>query len=353
MTGLTMAARRPWLLLVPLALDLLLWLAPRLSIAGLVQRFWRGWETLVRATYAPGQLDVMADMLKTLQEGMTMLGAQVNLLDVLAGSWLGPPSAIAVAQTTRLNFISELVLAPVGLVPAPARLAAAPWQSVAIEVRSLPVALFLVVAFWLIAQVVAALWLRWLAAGLPRPRPLPGAGEAAGADAANGVAQVAQLIGFCLFLGVILFVLRLPLGAAIALLLLSNSALAGLIFALVEGATLWITLWLLLSLYFTSEGLLFERQPVWRSMLQGAAMLRGNVTATLGLVGLINLLLVGFRAVWGIIGQTPAGGLLAIVGNAYLATAMVLAVFVHYGALREQWAVALEKQQAQKSQAEK
>lgn len=353
MTGLTMAARRPWLLLVPLALDLLLWLAPRLSIAGLVQRFLRGWEALVRATYSPGQLDAMADMLRMIQEGMTTLGAQVNLLDVLAGSWLGPPSAVAVAQTTRLNFISELVLAPVGLVPASARLVVAPWQSAAIEVGSLPIVLLLVVAFWLIAQVVAVLWLRWLAAGLPRPRPLPGDGAAAGADAPSGIAQAAQLAGFCLFLGVMLFLLRLPLGAAIVLLLLSNSALTGLIFALVGGVTLWMTLWMLLSLYFTSEGVLFDRQSVWRSMLQGAAMLRGNVTATLGLVGLVNLLLVGFRAVWGIIGQTPTGGLLAIVGNAYLATAMVLAVFAHYGAMREQWAAALEKQQAQKSQAEK
>lgn len=166
-TGLTTAARRPWLLIVPFALDLLLWLAPRLSIANLVQRFLRGWETLVRATYSPSQLEVMADMLKMVREGMTALGAQVNLLDVLAGSWLGPPSAIAINQATRLNFLSELILAPVGLMPQPVTIAVAPWQAAAVEVRSLPVVLGLLAVFWLIAQIAAALWLRWAAASLP------------------------------------------------------------------------------------------------------------------------------------------------------------------------------------------
>jgi hypothetical protein len=92
-----------------------------------------------------------------------------------------------------------------------------------------------------------------------------------------------------------------------------------------------------LSLYFTGEGLMAERQPVWRSMLQGAAMMRGNVLATLGLVALINLLLVGFRSVWGIVGQSPAGAMFAIAGNAYLATAMLLAVFTFYRGLRQYW----------------
>ena len=353
-TGLGTAARRPWLLIVPFTIDLLLWLAPKVSIATLMQRLLRGWETLVRATYSASQLEVMAEMLETVREGMTRLGAQVNLLDTLAGSWLGPPSAVAMDQVSRLNFISELLLAPVGLIPESVKLAAAPWQAPPIEAQSFLVVLLLIAALWLVAQVVAVCWLRWVASAVLRPAeatppatPATPVAPAAG-DWTQGVIQVIQLIGFCLFLGILMFALRLPLGAAVVLLLLSGSPLTGFMFALVAGVTLWITLWMLLSLYFTSEGLLFERQPVWRSMLQGATMMRGNITATLGLISLINLLLVGFRAVWGIIGQTPAGGLVALAGNAYLATAMLLAVFTYYGGLRKQWLAAVEKQQAGK-----
>jgi hypothetical protein len=350
-TGLVTAARRPWLLIVPFTIDLLLWLAPKISIAALMQRLLRGWETLVRATYSASQLEVMAEMLETVREGMTKLGAQVNLLDTLAGSWLGPPSAVAMDQVSRLNFISELLLAPVGLVPQPVKLAAAPWQAPPIEAQSFLTVMLLIAVLWVVAQVVAVCWLRWIASAVLRPAeattPATPVAPAAGGWT-QGAMQVIQLIGFCLFLGILMFALRLPLGAAVVLLLLSGSPLTGLMFALVAGVTLWITLWMLLSLYFTSEGLLFERQPVWRSMLQGATMMRGNITATLGLISLINLLLVGFRAVWSIIGQTPAGGLVALAGNAYLATAMLLAVFTYYGGLRKQWLAAVEKQQAGK-----
>ncbi len=344
-TGLTVAGRRPWLWLVPVGVDLLLWLVPRFSIAGLVARFLRGWEMLVRAAYTPGQVEAMSDMLRLVNEGMTMLAAQVNLLDLLAGSWFSPPSAFAAGQATRLNFISELILAPVGLFPQPLKLVAAPWQITPIEVRSLLTAMLLAIAAWLVAQVLAVIWLRTAAAALPRP-----VGQEGG-SVRQGIHQVIQLTGFCVFLGMMLFALRLPMGAAVALLLLSGSALAGLVFAVVGGITLWVMLWLLLSLYFTGEGLLFERQPVWRSMLQGAALMRGNAMATLGLVALVNLLLVGFRAVWGLIGQTPVGVVIAILGNAYLATAMLLAIFTYYGGLRERWLAAQQKILATQQQA--
>lgn len=345
-TGLVTAARRPWLMIVPFAIDLLLWSAPKVSIAALMQRLLRGWEALVRATYSASQLDLMAEMIGTVREGVTALGAQVNLLDMLVGSWLGPSSAVALDRVSRLNFISELILAPVGLIPEPARVAVAPWQPAAIEARSFLSVMLLVVVLWLAAQVIAVCWLRWAAVALPRSSEstAPTAPPAGGWK--QGAAQVVQLTGYCLFLGVLIFVLRLPLGAAAVLLLLSGSSLAGLVFALVGGVTLWITLWMLLSLYFTSEGLIFERQPVWRAMLQGAAMMRGNITSSLGLISLVNLLLVGFRAVWGIIGQTPAGGVIALAGNAYLTTAMLLAIFIYYGGLHKQWLAAQSKAQA-------
>ncbi|MEJ5198631.1 MAG: hypothetical protein WHX53_06885, partial [Anaerolineae bacterium] len=309
---MSQAARRPWLWLVPLAVDLLLWLAPKLSIADLTRRFLQGWEALVRATYTPRQLELMSDMLRTIREGTTILSGQINLLETLAASWLGPPSAIAGGQITRFTFISELILAPVGLAPRLPQIHPAGWQLAAIEVRSLWAAMLIVVALWVAAQVIAVLWLRWAAAAIVMEpiNAVPAAEDCRG----SFLAQAVQLVGFCLFLGILLFMLRLPLGAALLLLLLSGSPLAGALFAVVGGVTLWITLWMLLSLYFTSEGLLCERQPVWRSMLQGAAMMRGRVLATAGLIALINLLLVGFRAVWGIIGQHWAGAVLAMLG---------------------------------------
>ena len=51
-------------------------------------------------------------------------------------------------------------------------------------------------------------------------------------------------------------------------------------------------------------------------------------------MALINLILLGFRAVWGLLGQTPIGAIAAIVGNGYLVTAMLFAVYAFYVELR-------------------
>lgn len=328
-----------------MAIDLLLWLAPPLSVNTLAQRFLQAWEGLVRTAYTQSQLDLMSDMLEAVREGVTLLGQQINLLDVLAGSWFSPASLIAGEQVTRFNFLSELILAPAGLVlpirnPVPATAQGSP-----IEIQGLWAIILIVSLFWLVAQVISVFWMRWAAQGMNAPgtagtsRPANPAGQGATGQGWQVLPmQIGQLVAFALVLGVLVFLLRLPLAFALALLLMSGSAIAAAIFALIGGVTLWIMLWLLVSLYFTSEGLMFERQPLWRSMLQGVAMMRGNVLATLALVALINLLLVGFRVVWGIAGSTPVGSLVAIAGNAYLATAMLLAVFSYYSGLRSFWA---------------
>ena len=129
----------------------------------------------------------------------------------------------------------------------------------------------------------------------------------------------------------------MPLGLAATLLFLSGSPVAGLLFALVGGITLWLLLWMLTSLFFVSETILLDHQPLWRGLLQSITLVRLNGLPTMGLVLAINLLMLGFRAVWGLIGSTPFGAIVAIMGNAYLATAMLLAVFAYYENLRSRW----------------
>jgi hypothetical protein len=66
--GLTTVARRPWLIVVPVAIDLVLWLAPRLSINSLALKFFAVWEALVRAAYTPTQMASMGDMIDAVRE---------------------------------------------------------------------------------------------------------------------------------------------------------------------------------------------------------------------------------------------------------------------------------------------
>ena len=71
--------------------------------------------------------------------------------------------------------------------------------------------------------------------------------------------------------------------------------------------------------------------------MQSLILVRGNSFRVLLLAIIVNLLMLGARAIWGFVGSNPAGALLAIVLNAYLATAMTIGIFVYYQDLRRVW----------------
>jgi hypothetical protein len=389
MTGLTTVARRPWLIVVPVAIDLFLWLAPRLSINNLALKFFAVWEALARTAYTPAQMTSLGDMIDTMREALTRFGAEANLANAITGNWLGPSSALLTVQSTRQTFISDTLMAPLGLSLNLPRVAAAPWQGAPIEITGFWTAVLIFLGFWLIGQLLVAFYyvqcsrpleaalavraptqLRSAGSEAPPPGDAAEAGdppnESAGgphpADIDNvavgaesivrrasgtsyerwtgvlGLLRLAvRLTGFSLLLSAVVLLLRLPLGAAILMTVFSGSAGASILFALVGGFTLWALLWFLTSVYFASEGIVFEGQPIWRSTLQSLLMIRGQVLTTFGLVLTINVVLLGFRAVWGLIGGTPVGGLVAILGNGFLTTGMLLAIFIYFGEVRRRW----------------
>jgi hypothetical protein len=105
----------------------------------------------------------------------------------------------------------------------------------------------------------------------------------------------------------------------------------------------------LTSSFFVGEVILLERQPLWRSIVQSLTLVRSSGFATTGLALVINLIVIGFRAVWGLIGGTPTGAVTGILANAYLSTAMLLAVFTFYDSLKGRWQALVAKAQAQQA----
>jgi hypothetical protein len=239
-----------------------------------------------------------------------------------------------------------MILAPVGLALNLPRIMQAPWQPAPIEIGSFWTALLIAVAIWLVGQVAVALYVHWAAVGWMAP----GSPEAVNPDPWKGmrgfVGLVIRLTFLNLVLGVSVFVLRMPLAVAMSLLVLSGSGATALLFAVIGGITLWMLLWFLTSFFFVSESVLIDHQPLLRSIMRSVALVRLQSLSTIGLVMMVNLVMLGFRAVWGLIGQSPAGALFAIAANAYLATSMVLAIFVYYEDRRRR----LEAQLAQARQ---
>jgi len=336
-SGLVDAASRPWLIVIPFVLDLLIWLAPPLSVKTIVNRLMIIWEALVRGSYSTDQLSGMGEMITSVREMAAQVGSEVNLFHYLTGSWPGVPSALVAPQSARLTFISDIVFAPVGMGLQLKRVAPAPWQAQPLEVNSVWLALLLAVGLWLIGQAVVTLFLR-----LAAVRPKRADDETPDAvDRWAGAAGMARLFGnvvaLSLILGVVMFFLRVPLSVLLSLTLMTGSGASAILFALIGGITLWMILWLLTSLYFAIEAILLDGQPVIRSVIQSAQMVRLQSMPTVGLAITINLLMLGFRAVWGMIGQNPVGAVLAIAGNAYLGVGLILGIFVYYQDRRRQY----------------
>jgi hypothetical protein len=365
-SGLAIAARKPLLLIIPALMDLGLWLTPQIAIMTFLQQVRVVWEAFYNAFYTPAQRASFADMIEVVRTGFDELARTTDLSTALTTGWLAPPSALAGVQATRYKLISDGVLAPVGFGLNLPQIAPPPWQSGVIEIKGFLPALLVVVGLWLIGQVLTTIYLREsgkaLLAGdgaervrkiLP-PRIVPSEpadpstpngeqpqGQGVTVKEASGIAAfrptLVRFIGLSLFLGVIVYLMRLPLALATALAVFGGGSLAAALFVVSGGITLWFMLWFLSSVFFASEAVLFDGQGLWQALWRGLLLTRASGWRAFGLIVVINLLALGSRAVWGIIGSSPLGALLAIVGNAYLVTGLVLAVFIFYGGLRREW----------------
>ena len=337
--GLGAALARPWLIAIPAAIDLALWQAPRLTINTLVQRFLIVWEAFFRLGLGANQ-PAAGDMVPAVREGMTQLGQGINLADAIAGSWLSMPSAVAAIQSPRLTLISDVVMAPFGLGVKLQSVAPSPWQRPAIEINSFWGALLIVAGLWLCGQIIAAFFLRAAArkpVAAARPDPQEGVAEPPGlhwTGVGGLLSLAARLAVFTVLLAAVVFTLYLPLGLAMLVVTSSGSAATGMLFAVAGGMTLWALMWLLTSLFFVSEAMVLEGRPFWGSLLDSYHLTRRHALRAFSLVALINLILLGFHAVWGLLGQTPLGAIAAILGNGYLVTAMLFAVYAFYAELR-------------------
>lgn len=348
--GLNLAARRPWLLAIPVVIDLGLWLTPKLSVQMLLRQAQAVWEALALAFYSEAQRAALADTMKLVREAFASLGQQLNLTTALTTGWLAPPSALVDVQATRFKLISDAVLAPVGLGLSLPAVAAPPWQTSGWDITNIWLAGLIVVALWLLGQALTTLYLRSAAEALVAENTV--SALRGPAQPANGAAPQAQppiqripfnfgalLLRFVilsLLLGIIVFLIRLPLSLALTLAAVSGSTLAAGVFVFSGGLTLWFMLWFLSAVFFASEAMLFDGQPMGLALWQALVLARASGWRTFGFIILINLIALGFRAVWGLMGQTPLGALVSILGNAYLATGLLLAIFIYYNGLRRE-----------------
>ncbi len=148
---------------------------------------------------------------------------------------------------------------------------------------------------------------------------------------------------------ILVILIYLPFGV----LALGFSTFSQKLAVLTNWAGWLLVIWIVLFLVFTVHGLLMNNRGLLGALWDSIRVVQWNITATMGLVLLVVLINVALTAIWS---MAPVGSWLtvaAIVGNAFISTGLLAATFVffrdryrYWREMRAQLLVELERRRA-------
>ena len=306
--GFNTVTKRVWLIFVPVALDVYLWLGPRLSVAPVIRR-------LLPLFTVP--LEMGADyrqMVIQNRELLQQMEQSVNLFSLLSTSVPGVPTLMtgAVPQATFLRMDPPV------------------W-----EWKSLWGYGVAIILLWLAGLLIGSLYLAAVGHSVDADN------QRADGSAGGLLSRVRFVWGrvtlLAILVGVLITVIALPLSLVLGILALLNMNLALIGLTLVTGMMLWISFYLV----FVIPAIVVDRTGMWRAIWNSLNMVPRNFWATLGLVLLSLFINFGFSVIWQRMSTGSWLTFVAIVGNAYVGTGLVAAMFVFYRGRYALWQQAL------------
>ena len=287
--GFTIATRRPLLLSLPLLLDLLLWLAPGISIKSAVNSA-TSWLTssLITAPVTPEQLAANKLQIDSLAEVM----AGINMLGILGWRL---PSMIGVSPITeRLHSVWNV----------------GSGEGVVFLFAGLAFAAIILSCVYMIPPAL-----------IVRPRTISPA-----AILGEFPFAFARLASYLLIL--ILSVGILVVGLLLVTLALSSLGPAAL--GLVSILALCAVLLLSVYLFLVEEAIFVGQCGPFAAISQSIRIANRNFWSVLGLFLLINIITQGMGIVWRLLAGSTPGLAFSVLGHAYIATGLTAAVMVYY-----------------------
>ena len=291
--GFDSVAGHVWLIIVPLALDLVLWLGPRLSVDGLLRPFVRYMFLQARRGVAASEMNQFLEAQKIFLDGLQSF----NLLSLVSKFRTFPIGISSLlAQTMPVE-------TPLGE------------QSV-VQISSAPLLVILLFVLTAIGWVGGGLYFRWVS------------GTTLG-EAETGISLLRAIIqtfilSVCWLIG--LMVVLLPVMFILTLLALINPILA-------NGAILIILVlafWLVVPLFFVPHGIFARRQNAFISALTSLRMARFTFPTSGMFIISVVILSQGLNYLWSVPSNDSWMTLVGIAGHAFITTAVLAASFVYY-----------------------
>ncbi len=312
--GYRFALRRLDLLLIPVLLDLLLWLTPRWGVAPIIERFTAFYEQAAQVALADSDMAGMADL--------------------AAGN-----SLVLESMKNSFNLLTGLVSGSLLHVPSLALTAALPAPATAWQLDSTGAALGLWVLLSLVGLLVGVLYLELAARALPLGAGAKPAGWGALLRAVGR--HWLRVLAFVLLVTAALGVVLLPASVVLGLIMLVAPVLGTMVWGLMLG----LLLMAFFFLYFVTAAIVLDDLSVMAAIRASAGLVRSRLWQALGFVVLVNVIGAGIPLVLArLAALQPVGTLAAILFNAFVGTGLAVGLLVYYRShlLRETKALAVE-----------
>jgi len=295
-TGFEMIARHPTLLLLPILLDLFLWLGPRLSLTPIFQDFAADIHQLAQLPEIPA--DMRIEYI-SLENRLTTLGDQLNFFSILSPlPLLGLPSLMTLKMPVEGPNGARPEWFITTLLPVPLVLMGLFLVGLGLNARYV----------YDIANVVIA----------ETTSPVPGP--------TTPVKLWHQLINVVLLILGVLLLGFFALVCFIIMMMTINPTIANLFLTLVMA---FIT-FQFLHLPFTLPGLVLTRRTPREAIQESFMLMRGDFLTTFSFIFTLMLISWGFNVIWLLPVPTTWATLVGIGGHAFISTALLIALFIFY-----------------------
>ncbi|MFQ5341255.1 MAG: hypothetical protein ACE5F6_06865 [Anaerolineae bacterium] len=294
--GLNLITQRPWVVAIPVLLDLWYWRGPRLSVAPLFKQIEQLLVQSMPATAPQGPVDF-----KMVQDLLDTLGQRSNLFSLLSATVLGVPSLMVGDGSGNAGIIemrSWLAMAGVGAL------------------------------LMLTGLAIGCLYLMLILQGVDEePVEAGGLLRQAGALWLRVIALLLLIVFFAIALAV-------PFSLLLSLLTFISSAAVSFLAGIFYMAIIWLGLYL----YFVVYAIMVNRVGPIRAIWNSANVVARNFWSASALVILIIVLTQGLALVWQRLGQmNPIGFIIGIAGNAFIGSGLVAASLLFYRDRYQRW----------------
>ncbi len=293
MAGFDAITNQIGLILIPVALDLFLWMGARLRLSRLVDAYLK-YLSSITATQAPETQNVF----QQLQDFWVFAAERFNLFSILRSYPIGIPSLMASWQPAG---------SPAGIMAvfeASSFIGAFAFWLV-ITIAGLVLGTFF---YLLVAQASLSGKVKWRRALIRLPY------------------STLQVIFLVLFWAILLLVISLPASCLLSMAAISGYALGQLGLFLFGGLVLWI----IFPLFFSTHGIIVNHSKMWVSILDSIRITRYTMPKTALLFVVIFVIDEGMGMIWRIPDETSWFTLIGVLGHAFIASGLLAASFVYY-----------------------